>query len=437
MSTSTSTPPLAPASADHRMPGLIQGFARATRPIRAAARTAVFFLKVLPMLPSKPLNWVTSKPVIEHVSYPTRHGQVEGDLYRPSTDGPHPGVIVCLGVVPFGVDNPQLPHLEEALARAGFAALIYWSPAMRDLRLDPEDIENIALAYDWLLEQPYVDPVRSGLIGTCVGGSFALMAAASPLIRDRVAFAGAFAPYSSMWSFAQDIASATRPCAAGREPWQVDQLTRKVFVHSLTAMLSPGEAERLQSAFAEPGGDIDSHDLSADGQAIYPLLTALSADEAKKALHRLPPVMQKRLTALSPMSYLEGLHAPLILFGHDRDDLVIPVSESRRLWAALSGRAGVRYTEFTMFQHVDPTKGKLSLFGFVQQLGKFFLYVYPMFRQAVASERGHVRPTSSHEAGPSIDRAAGVMRKSMLGIKQPAESASSQTLESGEVETLL
>jgi hypothetical protein len=38
-----------------------------------------------------------------------------------------------------------------------------------------------------------------------------------------------------------------------------------------------------------------------------------------------------------------------------------------------------------MFQHVDPTKGKLPLFRFVQQLGKFFLYVYPMFRQAAAS----------------------------------------------------
>ncbi len=360
-------------------------FTRATRPIRAAARTAVFFLKVLPMLPSKPVNWVTSPPVIEHVRYPTRHGQVEGDLYRPSTGGPHPGIIVCLGVVPFGVDNPQLPHLEEALARAGFAALIYWSPAMRDLRLDAEDIENIALAYDWLLEQPYVDPARSGLMGTCVGGSFALMAAASPLIRDRVAFVGAFAPYSSMWTFAQDIASSTRPCGEGRSSWQVDQLTRKVFVHSLTALLEPGEAERLRSAFTDQGGHLDSHDLSADGQALYPLLTALGADDAERVLHRLPPAIQEYLTALSPLSYLGDLHAPLIVFAHDRDDLVIPVSESRHLWSALSGRAGVQYTEFAMFQHLDPTKRKLPLFQFVQQLGKFFLYVYPMFRQAVTS----------------------------------------------------
>jgi hypothetical protein len=385
MSTSTCTPQMTPASADHRMPGPIRVFNSATRPIRAAARTAIFFLKVLPMLPSKPVNWVTSPPVVEHVRYPTRHGQVEGELYRPSTGGPYPGIVMCLGVVPFGVDHPQVPRLEEALARSGFAALIYWSPAMRDLRLDPEDIENIALAYHWLLKQPYVDPARSGLFGTCVGGSFALMAAASPLIHDRVAFVGAFAPYSSMWTFAQDIASATSPGGKGRSPWQVDQLTRKVYVHSLTALLEPGEAERLRNAFTDQGGHLDSRDLSADGQAISPLLTALGADEVERALHRLPPAMQERLTALSPLSYLRDLHAPVIVLGHDRDDQVIPVSESRRLWSALSGRAGVRYTEFAMFQHMDPTKRKLPLFRLVQQFGKFYLYLYRVFRQAAAS----------------------------------------------------
>src|SRR5688500_6449929 len=170
------------------LPKMLHAFVRVTQPIRAVAKAAIFFLKVFPMLPSRPVDWVTKPPLIEKVRYPTRFGQAEGDLYRPSAPGSHPGIVVCLGVVPFGVDHPQVPVLGKALARAGFVALLYWSPAMRDFRLDPEDVENIALAYHWLIEQPYVDPVRSGLLGTCVGGSFALMAAASPCIRDRVAF---------------------------------------------------------------------------------------------------------------------------------------------------------------------------------------------------------------------------------------------------------
>ena len=210
MATSTSPPNVSSARIDHRMPTMLHVFTRATRPIRAVTRAAIFFLKVFPMLPSRPVDWVTKPPVIEKVSYPTRFGQAEGDLYRPRACGPHPGIVVCLGVVPFGVDHPQVATLGKALARSGFAALLYWSPAMRDFRLDPEDIEDIASAYDALLARPDIDPARSGLLGTCVGGAFALMAAASPLVRGRAAFVLAYAPYSSMWTLARDVASASR-----------------------------------------------------------------------------------------------------------------------------------------------------------------------------------------------------------------------------------
>jgi dienelactone hydrolase len=355
-----------------------------TRSLHAAARTAIFFFKVFPMLPSRPIDWVTPSPVVEQVRYPTHGGQAAGEIYRPATGGPHPGIVVCLGVVPFGVDHPQVPILGKALARAGFVALLYWSPAMRDFRLDPADVENIALAYHWLIEQPYVDPTRSGLLGTCVGGAFALMAAASPLIRDRVAFLAAYAPYSSMWTLARDIASATRSCEDGREPWRVDPLTRKVFVHSLTALLEPGEAEGLRSAFATENGEFDGCGLSADGQTVYALLTGLDEECAETALQRLPALVRERFAALSPMNYVHHMRAPLIVLLHDREDQVIPVGESRRLHAALTGHSGVRYTEM-QFQHLDPIKGKLPLFHLGRELGKFFLAVYPMFRQAVAS----------------------------------------------------
>src|SRR5688500_16718726 len=89
--------PVAPLGT-RRLPAL--GVAR---PLRAAARTAVFSLKVLPMLPSKPVDWVTAAPLVERVRYPTPLGLAEGDLYRPGTAGPHPAVVVCLGVMPFGI----------------------------------------------------------------------------------------------------------------------------------------------------------------------------------------------------------------------------------------------------------------------------------------------------------------------------------------------
>jgi len=44
----------------------------------------------------------------------------------------------------------------------------------------------------------------------------------------------------------------------------------------------------------------------------------------------------------------------------------------------------VSYTEFTLFQHMDPTKGRLSRLGLMRQLGRFYRAIYPVFRQAVA-----------------------------------------------------
>jgi len=329
--------------------------------------------------------------VIEKVTYPTCQGLVEGDLYRPSTRGPHPGIVICLGVVPFGVEHPQVAVLGNALARSGFAALLYWSPAMRDFRLDPEDIESIAMAYRWLVEQPSVDPARSGLFGTCVGGAFALMASASPLIRDRIGFVGAYAPYSSMWTFAQDIASASRPLEDGREEWQVDPLAWKVFLHSITSSLEPAETDWIRTMFANGKPQLDSPILSEDGQAVYSLLTSLDAGQAETALHSLPQTMQSRLTAMSPMNYLDGIHAPLVVLLHDRGDPVIPVAESRYLYAGLirlsgleAGVAGVHYTEM-QFLHLDPAKGKLPLFRLVRELGKFFFAMVPIFQRVVVS----------------------------------------------------
>jgi hypothetical protein len=85
---------------------------------------------------------------------------------------------------------------------------------------------------------------------------------------------------------------------------------------------------------------------------------------------------------MSPLHSIKRVTAPLILFGHDRDDVVIPVGESRRLARALAMRAGVTYTEYGMFQHADPTRRKLSPLRLARELRRFYLSLYPMFRQA-------------------------------------------------------
>ena len=210
------------------------------------------------------------------------------------------------------------------------------------------------------------------------------MAATSPRIRDRVTFVSAYAPYASMWTLARDIASASRGANGQRESWAVDPLTRKVYVHSVTALLEPGEAQRLRDACAERLVQPDVPGLSEAGQVVLPLLGALDPNEADSALLRLPKELQQRLTAMSPMSYLRDFRAPLLVLLHDRDDPVIPVGESRRLRDVLAIRGGVRYTEFTVFKHLDPTKGHTSPVALTRELVRFGRAMYPLFERAAA-----------------------------------------------------
>jgi len=362
---------------------------------RAAGRSLIFLLRALPWT-AKAIDRVTAAPIIEKFTYPTPTGQGEADLYRPASPGPHPGLVVSLGVVPAGIDHPHRARFGEAVARSGFAALLHWSPGMRDLRLDPADIGELASAYRSLIEQPYVDPTRSGMMGTCVGGSFALMAAADPSIRDRMAFVSAYAPYSSMWTLARDVATASRVIDIEREPWRTDPLVWKTFVRSLTERLETRDTERLRDAFedrftwnasktevleAAAGLPLDPIGLSADGRAVLRLLEATEPDDVDRALEQLPSDMKTLLTAMSPITYLSDIHSPLIVLLHDRRDHIIPVSESRRLWSALSGRPGASYTEMGL-QHLDPTR--LSPLRLVRELPKLYFAVFPLYRRTTA-----------------------------------------------------
>jgi hypothetical protein len=357
---------------------------------RAVARSAAFILKMLPFR-FPPIDWLTHRPLIETLSYPTSAGPIEAQLYRPPTRGRHPGIVLSLGVLPLGVVDPRTTMVAEAFARAGFATLLHWSPATRNLRLDPEDVPLLASAFDALAAQPFVDPDRTGLFGVCVGGSFALIAAASPALRGRIAFVAAHAPYSSLLTLAVDIASASRTVGESREPWDVDPLTWQVYVRSVSQWLPPTEATRLRDAFEpkitwdvaktrivhSPVGPVEPGELSPEGRAIQRLLAA-GEDEVGDALRDLPTTATARLTAMSPLACVQDIDAPLIVLIHDREDHMIPVGESRRLAAVLSGRPGAHYTEMGL-RHLRIPRGWSPL-RVAREMAKGYTAWYPLFR---------------------------------------------------------
>ena len=63
---------------------------------------------------------------------------------------------------------------------------------------------------------------------------------------------------------------------------------------------------------------------------------------------------------------------------HDREDHMIPVGESRRLAAALSGRAGAHYTEMGL-RHLRIPRGWSPL-RVAREMAKGYTAWYPLFR---------------------------------------------------------
>src|SRR5207248_2958135 len=116
---------------------------------------------------------------------------------------------------------------------------------------------------------------------------------------------------------ARDIASASECRDGQRQPWAVDPLTRKVFVHTVTSFLEPAEAELLRTLCADRHAAPELKGLSEGGRMVLPLLTALNPDQADAALQCLPAAMRERLDAMSPASYQPEIRAPQIVLLHD------------------------------------------------------------------------------------------------------------------------
>jgi hypothetical protein len=82
---------------------------------------------------------------------------------------------------------------------------------------------------------------------------------------------------------------------------------------------------------------------------------------------------------MSPIAYVNDIAAKRIVLLHDRHDHVIPVGESRRLFAALRGRPGVSYTEMGL-RHLWMPQG-ISLVRLLREIARSYAGWYPLFRE--------------------------------------------------------
>lgn len=364
------------------------------------ARVPLLVLLLLPELfpdgPAGPLRWLGPAPQREEAVYRTASGtDVAVDLYLPRSVLPpgrvlkrRPGILLFVGTYT-PKDDPRLMRLAEALARAGIVVLVPESAAMLQGRLEPGEIDALVTAFSALLERPEVDPRRAGFVGFSTGGSLALVAAADPHIRDRVAFVNAFGSYADALTFLHAVVTHTIQLDGRTLPWEPDEVTRTVLAQTLIDAVShPADRLALARLFLPDGIAVEGmpppearRDLeTAAARAVFDLLTRPPAERVPHLLEQLPASLREGLHRMSPLTVAGDLRCAVYLM-HDRDDRFVPVAESRLLVSRLRelGHRDVRYTEFSLFEHVVPGR-RLGMLRLVAEFGKLYVHLLAMMR---------------------------------------------------------
>ncbi|MEK7777898.1 MAG: dienelactone hydrolase family protein, partial [Chloroflexota bacterium] len=314
------------------------------------------------------------------------YGGAEGasDLYVPSGGGKYPAVVLFFGVIPAGRDDPRIVNLASGLARSGIVVLIPWSEVMTTFRrLDPKAVDLLVGAFQYLESHPAVDASRIGVAGFCVGASFAALAAEDDRIKEKVAYVNSFGGYYDAKDLLVAIASQTRFYDDFSEPWTPREDSKTVFaVHLLEGLPDAREGEMLAREFGylkePPAATYDPVSVSQEAQAVRSLLSGVTMQEAQALLSSLPSQFLDDLALISPSTRIGDLKAPVLIM-HDSEDTAVPAAESRRMANALKERGQVHYTEFSLFQHVDPTR-QLSPLDMAKEMWKLMFHMYMVMR---------------------------------------------------------
>ena len=346
---------------------------------RAAARALGFVPQVLPTVPVKPAEWFTDAPKRMEITYPLGDGGAGvADLYVPAGDGKRGAVLFFLGVNPAGKDDERVVNVASAVARTGVVVMIPWSERMTQRRITEQEIDDLVVGFQRLQSLEMVDSDEVGMAGFCVGASLMMVAAQDERIRDDVSVVNSFAGYYDAKDLIASVATSSRFYDGQARRWQPDKLSVSVVrTHLLESIDDIQERERLGRVLEESSAAPD--DLSPEAQIVYDILHSTDYEEALRLIERLPEDSLNTLNRISPSANIENLRAKVLVM-HDLQDNLVPSEESLRLVDALEGRGDVHHTEFSFFEHLDPsqTVGKMEL---AREGSKLFFHIYRIMRE--------------------------------------------------------
>jgi dipeptidyl aminopeptidase/acylaminoacyl peptidase len=343
-------------------------------------KTGLLIADVLPLGPANPLELMTSPPIHEQVRYPAGPTEIMADIYRPQDADRHAAIIFVPGVTT-DFDARPLVQVGTSVARLGIVVMIPHLNGMQRSRLTPEDVDAVVAGFQYLQEQAFVDEIRIGLAGFCVGSSIALVAAEDPRINEQVALVSTFGGYYDLMDYFVAIATSRTTYNGQEQPWYPSMLTLSAYTgHILDALDNPADQDILLQTAID--GDLKAEavppGLSPLGRIAYGLLTTQDPEKVKALIEQIPAEKLENLLRVSPSRGIHRLKAPVFIM-YDREDTGAPYTESLKLADNLPEEQRT-YSEFTIFEHVYPTKPTNTL-SFAREVVKLYLHLYRVVEQ--------------------------------------------------------
>ncbi len=216
-------------------------------------------------------------------------------------------LVLVHGFTPEGKDDPRAVGAAGLLARLGFDVVVPTVPGLAGGRLRPRDADAVVAA----VAAAGAGPVR--MVAVSVGAGPALLAAADPRVRDRIATMLVLGGYASALELLRFFLTGDYSFGTAHGHVNHDPALVRAFITANGELVDAPTRGAL---------------LAGDRQRVAAVLEAP------------PPDLRRLLDALSPAQVAPRVSARLVLV-HGLDDRAVPYTESLRLAAARPQRTEV------------------------------------------------------------------------------------------------
>jgi len=306
----------------------------------------------------------------------------EALVYIPEKRDATHALILIPGLSEQGCYHPRLVAFSRVLSEMGFLVLTPDIEIFRNFQISAEPIDQIVF---WCRQVPGLEGSaevrKTGLAGISYSGTLALMAAARPEVRDRLAFVIGIGSY-------YDLIRCTKEWFAAEASDNARYPTRFyakwiVMLSALEMMASSRERaylhQVLDSLILEKRIPASDEALTAEGERWYQM-AVMKGDESDPELEQ--QIVQYLVTHiyrdLNPEPALGKINCPVFLVHGAYDDL-IPSRESLELHRRLAGS----YLLVSPFlTHTHPTDTVLSMRERARATLDMLLFCYRFSRAA-------------------------------------------------------